>query len=164
MFKDYKSSLGRQIRASPLPISSATRKVYLETQLRYACKVSTNIDVEVKKKLFSEQYASILVQLFEESINPDTFEHMVVIGEEVGGGLFSFADNNKNPNSGLYLAYRECIQPFIGFQADFYLGAFQNPCNYDHVFKNGVKDTISVEGEKFIVTAKIGRASCRERV
>lgn len=147
MFKNYKSKLGNQIQ----PVSKGTIEDYTETQIIYT-KETTNVAAQPKKILFPEQHVYALVQLFKESIDSNTFEHMVAVGDDVGLGLFSFADVKKDPNSGLYLAYREPFMPFIGPQPEFYLGAFQNPCDYDEVFKKGVEDTISVNKYGFRVT------------
>ena len=158
MFKDYKSKLGNQIS----PVSSGTIRDYTETQFDYACKESTNVPVERKRILFPEKHVRALIELFEESINPGTFEHMVAVGEDVGFGLFSFADAKKDPNCGLYLVYREYTLPFIGFQPNFYLGVFQNPCEYDKVFMEGVEDTISVSKDGFRV--KKSKNGCMEQL
>ena len=147
MFKEYTSRLGIQIR----PVSGGTIDDYTGTQFDYACRESTNVPVERKRVLFPERYVHALVQLFKESIDPNTFEHMVAVGEDVGLGLFSFANVKKDPNSGLYLVYRESIQPFIGPLPEFYLGAFQNPGDYDKIFQKGVEDTISVDKGGFKV-------------
>lgn len=155
MIKDFKSSLGEQIQV----VSGGTIQDYLSTQVDYACKENTNIHASKKRsKLgFLEEKVTALKELFESSIDPSTFEHAVVAGEDTGLGLFSFGDFKKDPKTGLYLTYREYALPILGFQADFYIGAFQNPGNYDDLVKKGVKEVIAVTPSGFVVEKSSGK-------
>jgi len=140
MFKDYESKLGDQLTL----VTGGTMKDYTGTQFSYANSTDTNVSAETKKVLLPERDVRTLIGLFEESIDPDTFEHIVAFGQDVGMGLLSFADFRKDPSCGLYLAYRETAMPILGLTPEFYLGVYPNPCDYDKIASEGLENNISV--------------------
>jgi hypothetical protein len=161
-FKEYQSRLGNQIQqVSETPTPEKSIRVYLDTQFDYACVENTNVGVERKKEMFPEENVRALINLFDNCIDRLTFEHMVVVGDDVGCGLFSFADYKKDPQTGLYLVYREYLLPLglggvdidekgrqrLRFSADFYIGVYANPCDYDGMIRNGAANAISVSKE-----------------
>lgn len=107
---------------------------------------ATAMDVSVGTpsipKRFIPERVNRLINLFKTNINPSSAEYFLAAGTDVGMGLFTFADFQKDSNIGLYLTYRICAMPFIGYQSQLYLGVCKTPPYYDDIFLNGVPDAI----------------------
>lgn len=98
---------------------------------------------------YDPERADKLISLFRDNIGEESFEHLVAYGIDVGFGLYSFGDLKENPELGLYLVFRICSIPFLGYMAEFYLGSHQTSTNYDEIFEKGVPDSVSLEEDHF---------------
>lgn len=134
MYEREKSSLGKQVQR----IDGIKLEKALDTQREYAL---TRGGAPVADKV------DRLIRLFADNIVPSSFEHLVAFGEDIGAGLYSFGNFSRDPSTGLYLCYREFVQPFLGHCKDLYMGAYPVPPKYDEILVNGVPDFIGLKGD-----------------
>ncbi|MFH0836920.1 MAG: hypothetical protein V1870_02220 [Candidatus Aenigmatarchaeota archaeon] len=145
MFENYKSKLGLQLqKIQDIPIEHA-----VDTTVEFAIERGGGSYWQPAPVTCDKIKDNIrkLAQVFSRNINPDSFEHIVSLGD-IGDGLFSFGTYIRDPNIVVYLCYRE-YPGIFGMRSgmEIYIGAYDSSeIDYDKIVKEGVECMIHVKG------------------